>query len=99
MARLNLNQIKSILAAKRADLAERYGVSKIGVFGSYGRNEATEESDIDLLVEFDRPIGLLKFIELEGQLGELLGGKVDLVTQAALKPHIGKRILDEVAMV
>ncbi|MCA9439849.1 MAG: nucleotidyltransferase family protein, partial [Candidatus Omnitrophica bacterium] len=78
---------------------ERYGVSKIGVFGSYGRNEATEESDIDLLVEFDRPIGLLKFIELEGQLGELLGGKVDLVTQAALKPHIGKRILDEVAMV
>ncbi|MCA9432509.1 MAG: nucleotidyltransferase family protein, partial [Candidatus Omnitrophica bacterium] len=76
MPNLNLDQIKSILGAKRADLAERYGVSKIGIFGSYGRNEATEESDIDLLVEFDRHIGLLKFIELEGQLSEWLGGKV-----------------------
>ena len=68
------------------------------MFGSYVRGEATEESDVDVLVEFNRSIGFFKFLELEERLGEWLGVKVDLVTKAALKPHIGRHILNEVAM-
>ena len=56
-------------------------------------------SDINLLLEFIRPIGLFKFVEMENRLTEILGAKVDLVTRNALKPHIGRRILDEVRYV
>ncbi len=55
-------------------------------------------SDIDILVAFNRPMGFFKFLELEERLSEWLGAKVDQVTKAALKPHIGGRILSEVAM-
>ena len=63
------------------------------------RQEAREDSDIDILVEFEKPIGLFKFLELEEHLSQLLGRKVDLVSKNALKPHIGKYILDEVIMI
>ena len=55
--------------------------------------------DIDILVEFDRPIGFVRFMRLEKRLAELVGMPVDLVTKKALKPHIGKRILQEVRYV
>jgi len=62
------------------------------------RGEAKEESDLDILVEFepDAEISLLEFVELENYLSDLLGVKVDLVEKSALKPRIGKRILSEV---
>lgn len=63
------------------------------------RQGAREDSDIDILVEFEKPIGLFKFLELEEHLSQLLGRKVDLVSKNALKPHIGKYILDEVIMI
>ena len=78
---------------------EKYNVKSIGVFGSYIRNEAKIGSDLDILVKFEKPIGLLKFIELENYLSELTGIKVDLVSQKALKPRIGKQILKEVVNV
>lgn len=56
-------------------------------------------SDVDILVEFERPIGFVKFARLEKCLSELVGMPVDLVTKKALKPHIGKRILQEVRYV
>ena len=62
------------------------------------RGEATPDSDIDILVEIERPIGFFRYLDLEELLGEWLGNKVDLVTRAALKPHIGRRILEEVVM-
>ncbi len=91
-----LQEIRAVVGRRRGELAKDYGVSSIGVFGSCVRAEAADSSDIDILVEFERPVGFFKFLELEERLGEWLGGKVDLVSKAALKPHIGRRILDEV---
>jgi len=94
-----LTEIKAIITSHKADLADKYGVSKIGVFGSVVRGEARDDSDVDVLVEFNRPIGFIKFMDLEFYLEELFGSKVDLVTKKALKPNIGKRILQEVMYV
>ncbi len=94
----NLRDIQSILAGKREELARDYGVTQIGVFGSWARDEATEDSDIDLLVEFEHSPGFFKFLELEEQLSAWLGAPVDLTTKGALKPRIGRRILNEVVM-
>ena len=98
MERLRLEQIQRILREQRGVLAAQYDVTAIGVFGSSVRDEATEDSDIDILVEFRHPPGFFKFLELEERLGEWLGAKVDLVTKAALKPRIGRHILEEVVM-
>jgi uncharacterized protein len=78
------------------DLEQRYRVKSLGVFGSYVRGEQHSRSDLDLLVDFYDPPGLLKFIELEYYLSDLLEMKVDLVMKDALKHAIGKRILIEV---
>ncbi len=94
-----LDQLKDILRDHRDEMSREYGVAAIGIFGSYVRGEATEGSDIDILVEFDRPIGFFRFLEFEEKLAGWLGAPVDLVTKAALKPNIGKHILNEVAMV
>ncbi len=68
------------------------------IFGSYLRGEAGEDSDLDTLIEFEQniDIGLLKFVEIENYLSDLLDIKVDLVEKSALKPKIGKHILKEV---
>ncbi|WP_331710686.1 nucleotidyltransferase family protein [Thermodesulfatator autotrophicus] len=68
------------------------------MFGSYLRGEAKEESDADILVEFnpDTKISLIGFVEMENYLSDLPGVKVDLVEKSALKPRIGKQILSEV---
>lgn len=76
-------------------LKEKYKVNKIGYFGSYARGEQTEQSDIDILVEFSEPVGL-EFIELKDYLEEVLDKKVDLVTENALKPQLKDSILQEV---
>ncbi|WP_305046881.1 nucleotidyltransferase family protein [Geoalkalibacter sp.] len=81
------------------ELRQQFGVGKIGIFGSYARNEQRPESDIDLLVEFVHPVGFVQFMRLEAHLQDLLGKKVDLVTRKALKPRMGKRILAEVRYV
>jgi len=95
-----LLEIKSIIQSHKPELAEKYGVSEIGIFGSVVRGEAREDSDVDVLVEFDKPIGLIKFIGLEFLLQELLCvTKVDLVSRKALKPYIGQHILKEVQYV
>lgn len=80
-------------------LRSRYRVRSLGVFGSFVRGEQRRGSDLDVLVDFNRPLGLFKFIELEHEISRLLGVKVDLVMKDALKPTIGKRILDEVVPV
>ncbi len=94
----SLDEIKTILRAHKEELKEKYGVKEIGIFGSYVRGEATGESDLDILVEFDpdAKISLLEFVELENYLGDLLGLRVDLVEKSSLKPRIGKNILREV---
>jgi len=96
-----LQEIKFTLETLKPTLTERFGVETIGVFGSYTRGEQTKKSDIDILVTLtkDAHVGLFEFLDLEEFLTNKLGVKVDLGTKASLKPHIGKRILEEVIMV
>ena len=94
-----INEIEKIIQRHKQELNEKYGLITIGVFGSYVRGDQDSESDLDVLVEVRRPMGFVKFIKLENYLSELLGVKVDLVTKKALKPDIGRRILQEVQYV
>ncbi len=81
------------------ELRERHGVSSLGIFGSYVRGEQDEESDLDVLVEFDRPIGLFGLMATERYMSELLDVNVDLVMKQSLKRRIGRAILEEVVSV
>lgn len=92
----DIAQIRDILRQQLPLLTEHYGVASLGLFGSYVRGEARPDSDLDILVRFHQTPGLLRFIELENYLSDLLGVRVDLVMVEALKPHIGQRILAEV---
>lgn len=93
-----IEEIRKILKEHKDEMKKRYGVKEVGIFGSYVRGEHKKESDLDILVEFgeDAKIGLLKFINLENYLSDLLGVKVDLIMKSALKSRIGKHILKEV---
>ncbi|UCE17575.1 MAG: nucleotidyltransferase family protein [Gemmatimonadota bacterium] len=84
------------LDALKPELKARFNVREIGLFGSFVREEEMETSDIDILVEFEKPIGFFKFMELEEYLELQLKRKVDLVSKKALKPFIGQYILEEV---
>ncbi len=80
---LTRNEIIQLLQSERAHLAGEFGVSRIGLFGSYATGRSLEDSDIDLLVEFDRPIGF-RFLELVDYLEQVLGRKVDVLTRAGI---------------
>jgi len=95
----DIDTLKAILERHKEELKERYHVKELGIFGSYVRGEAGEESDIDILVEFDVVPGLLKFIELEEYLSELLGMKVDLVRKKSVREELKDSILEEVVMI
>jgi predicted nucleotidyltransferase len=86
--------ILNVLRSSRS-LLDGFGVARLSLFGSFARDEGGEDSDVDLLVEFNRPIGLFEFVRLQRELGELIGHRVDLVTPAALKPQLRDRILHE----
>ena len=91
---------KSELLQKiKGEVEKEYSVKTIGVFGSVARNEQTGESDIDLLVEFSKPVGFVTFMRLENFLSEQLGKQVDLVTSDSLKPVIRQDVLSEVIYV
>jgi len=83
-----------ILRRHQAELRAA-GVKSLKLFGSITRGEARPESDIDILVEFVRPIGLLAFVRLKQRLSDLLGRPVDLVTPDALKSALREDILNE----
>ena len=88
-------EILTFLKQQLPYLKQNFKVKSIGIFGSYAREEQTEKSDIDMLVEFEAPVGFFKFIELEDYLTEKLGAKVDLVTPDALKTLIKPQIMEE----
>jgi predicted nucleotidyltransferase len=91
--------IKRALLQHKGELRKKFKVKTIGVFGSYVRGEQKRGSDVDVLVEFEEPIGLFEFMRLEFYLSDLLGVKVDLVSKKALKPYIGEYIKREVVYV
>ena len=91
-----LSEIQNWLIEHKPFLQEVYKIKALGLFGSYLRQEQTEHSDLDILVEFSEVPSLLKFINLENYLTDNLGIKVDLVHKSGLKPRLGQRILEEV---
>lgn len=96
MPGVDLDAIIAKLRNAQPHLHEQYGVSGLWVFGSYVRGEQSADSDVDVLVEFDRPgMTLFKFVDLEMHLSDLLGAKVDLVRRAALRPRIRPAVLNE----
>jgi uncharacterized protein len=80
-------------------LRDKYQVEKLGVFGSIVRGEETEQSDVDILVEFKTPVGFFQFIRLENYLTQILGRKVDLLTKKALKMAVKDEVLKELVYV
>ncbi len=84
-----------ILQQEIKGLMDRHNISALSVFGSVARDEAREDSDVDILVEFSHPVGLFQFIELQQSLEALLGCKVDLGTLRSLKPRIKEQVLAE----
>ena len=96
MPQKDITEIQSLLQEQLPVLSKRYNVSALALFGSYVRRENRPDSDLDILVAFDKIPSLLRFIELENYLSDLLDVKVDLVMRDMLKPQIGKKVLQEV---
>ncbi len=94
-----VEEIKRILKEHKNELKEDYGISEIGLFGSYVAGNQKESSDIDVLVEFHKTTDLLSFVHLKNHLYDLLEVNVDLVMKRALKPGIGERVLREVVYI
>lgn len=93
-----LGEVKKILSEHKEELREKYKVKLLGIFGSYARGEQTEMSDVDILVEFEEPVGF-EFIHLADFLEELLGMPVDLVTRDAIKPNRWKSVSEDLMYV
>jgi hypothetical protein len=81
------NEILRILSEHRAEI-ERFGAKSLALFGSFAREEASQQSDIDILVQFDGPPTFDRYMGLKIYLEDLLGVRVDLVTPRALKPRV-----------
>jgi len=99
---LTKERILQILSEKYPYLASEYGVKQIGLFGSYATGSPTESSDIDIVVEFDRPIGF-RFVEFTEYLERLFGKKVDVLTKAGIQgirlPHVAEYIESSIVYV
>lgn len=80
---------------KLVEICRQHDVAMLGVFGSAARGEATEGSDVDLLVKFTKRKGLLSMVRLERALSEALGKKVDVLTEGAISPYIRENILKD----
>ena len=96
-----LAEIKEILQTTKPYLADKYGVTEIGVFGSYVRGEQRSDSDLDILIELVDPprISLLGLVNLENYLSDLLGIKVQVAIKKNLKPRLSPYIMQEVVMI
>jgi hypothetical protein len=94
-----LTKILELLAKYQNLIADKYNVKNLSVFGSYVRHQQGTESDLDILVEYNELPGLIKYIELENYLSDILETKVDLVIKDSLKPKIAEHILSEAVQV
>lgn len=92
------HEMVGLLEEKKSYLKEKYSVKSISIFGSYSRNEETPQSDIDILVEFENPVGL-EFVDLAEELEDILGIKVDLVSKKGIKEKYLKEIEQDLVQV
>jgi predicted nucleotidyltransferase len=91
--------VVQILQQKNTELTNQFGVKSLLLFGSVARNEDTATSDVDLLVEFRRPVGYFGLFALQDYLENLLGCSVDSGTPDSLKPYIKERVMGELIRV
>jgi predicted nucleotidyltransferase len=91
--------IATIDTQKLIEICRQNDVAMVGVFGSVARNEANEQSDLDLLVRFTGRKTLLGIVRLERELSTALGVKVDLVTEKSISPYLRERILQELKVI
>lgn len=96
---MNKDEIIAFLKAHKEEMRQRYGVKKIGLFGSYVRGEAKEDSDVDIAVEMDELHIFRKFFALEQYLKNHLRKNVDIGIESSIKPIAKKRILEEIVYV
>jgi len=82
----SMNEMMKLLEEAKPDLARRFGVQRLAVFGSYARGDQREDSDVDILVEVDPSIGL-RFVDLADEIEAMLGVPVELVSRRAIKPR------------
>ena len=84
---MNRDEVLETLREHRETLAERFGVTSLALFGSFARDQATDASDIDILVRFDGPATSKSYFGVQFYIEDLLGRPVDLVTDKALRPQ------------
>jgi len=94
----NIEEIKNILSNKKDEMKKKFKVKSIKLFGSYVRGDYTKNSDLDVMVEFEEPVGF-EFIHLADFLEEILGMPVDLTTEDAIKPNRLQYIKDSLIYV
>ncbi|MCK4417196.1 MAG: nucleotidyltransferase family protein [Candidatus Latescibacteria bacterium] len=94
-----LSEMEEILRQNKPELEKRFKVKEIGIFGSFVRGDQKEKSDLDVLVEFEEPVSLLKLVSVENFLSETLGIKVDVIPKKDLRLELKQRILREVAYI
>ncbi len=87
------------LEEKLLPILQSYGASRVGIFGSYARDEAEPDSDLDLLVDFTERKSLLTLVRIKRELSEALGIEVDLLTEAAISPHLIDKIKSELRII
>lgn len=95
---MNRDEVLDILRTHKPTLSERFGVTGLALFGSFARDQATEKSDVDILVRFDRPATSRSYFGVQFYIGDMLGRSVDLVTdkalRAELRPYVEREALD-----
>jgi predicted nucleotidyltransferase len=87
-------EILRILEAQKPELVRRYGLKRLALFGSYSREDQHENSDVDVLVEIERPIGL-EFVELAERIEDAVGIRTEVVSRRAIKPRYWEVIKEE----
>lgn len=90
-----LEEIKVIIAKHEDEIKGKYGLKEIGIFGSYVKGKQEETSDVDILVEFEKPVSLLQIVSLENYLSDIVGIKVDVVPKKNIRAELKESILRE----
>ena len=95
---MNRDNVLNVLRAHKATLAQRFGVTELALFGSFARDQATDDSDVDILVRFDVPPNWQRYFGAQGYLEDLLGRPVDLATNQELRveirPYVEREVID-----
>ena len=92
-------EVTKVLHAQKEKLTKEFGVKSLQLFGSVARGEATSSSDVDLLVEFNRPTGYFGLFSLQDYLEKLLDCSVDLGTENSLRPKIKENVMRDLVYV